>query len=120
MALFFNLDYVETLTPKDMVEALLFLQSGKSIPKSKLKFNLDKLKGRSFLLKPYPLLKLNIDHTYVAQYIKLAGRRDYSFYKQYGLKSLQLSYYPDINMDSIKYNPLLKITNKEIIFLYEE
>ena len=80
------------------------------------------LKGNSFILKP-ELLFQNIhqyDIYHVIQYIKLAGRRDYSFYKHYKSKSLQLSYYPDIEMGNIKHNPLLQITPTEIFFKFEE
>jgi predicted RNA-binding protein associated with RNAse of E/G family len=57
---------------------------------------------------------------YKAQYIRLAGRRDYAIYKYYGHKYLDLSYYLDINLDTIKNNPLTKITENKIYFKYEE
>jgi hypothetical protein len=76
--------------------------------------------GSSFLLNPEPLFKSNVDVLYIMQYIKLAAKRDYSLYKYYGVKSLPLSYFPDINLGVIKTNPLLKITPTEIFFEYEE
>jgi len=80
-----------------------------------------RLSGSSFLLKPDELFNIkNIDILYIQQYILLAARRDYSHYKLFGVKSLQLSYYPDINLSSIRTNPLLNVTNNEIIFKYEE
>jgi hypothetical protein len=78
--------------------------------------------GNSFLINPEPLFKIkkSVDILYIIQYIKLAAKRDYSLYKYYGVKSLQLSYFPDINLEVIKTNPLLKITPTEIFFAYEE
>lgn len=80
-----------------------------------------KMPGTSFILNPDPLFKIkDVDINYIVQYIKLAARRDYWLYKQAGVKSLQLSYFPDVRMEVIKTNPLLKITKTEIFFYYEE
>ena len=87
-----------------------------------LKYGLrNKLKGNSFLLQPEKLLSdKTTDILYIQQYISLAALRDYSLYSLYGIKSLPLSYYPDINLDSIKNNPLLNVTKTDITFKYEE
>ena len=78
------------------------------------------IKGTSYILNISPLFTLqDIDINYILQYVKLAARRDYTLYKLYGIKSLQLSYFPDINIQTIKHNPLLKITDTEIHFKYE-
>lgn len=80
-----------------------------------------RLTGNSFLLKPELLLNdKTTDILYIHQYILLAARRDYSHYKLFGVKSLPLSYFPDINLSSIRTNPLLNVTNQEITFKYEE
>ena len=82
--------------------------------------NID-LKGNSFILNPEPILgNSNIDTLFRIQFIKLAARRDYNLFKQYGYKRLDVSYFPDLIYDSIKHNPLLEITPKEIIFKTEE
>lgn len=76
--------------------------------------------GSSFILNLEPLLKLSdIDTIYIVQYIKLCAKRDYNMYKMFGVKTLDLSYYPDINLSAIKSNPLLQITKSEIHFKYE-
>ena len=87
-----------------------------------LKYGLHKkLIGSSFLLKPDSILKdTQTDILYIYQYLLLAARRDYSLYKLYGVKSLPLSYYPDIDLSSIRHNPLLNVINNELIFKYEE
>jgi hypothetical protein len=87
-----------------------------------LKYGLhNKLKGSSFILNPEKLFEdKTTDILYIYQYLLLAARRDYTFYKLYGAKSLPLSYYPDIDLSSIRHNPLLNVINNEIHFKYEE
>jgi hypothetical protein len=81
----------------------------------------NKLKGNSFLLHPDLILEdTNHDILYIYQYLLLAARRDYLHYKLYGVKTLPLSYYPDVDLSSISHNPLLKVTKNEIYFKYEE
>lgn len=120
--LFFNLDSIENLSTADMVPALKMLYSG-SIPKykhSKLKF-IKVRAGYSFLLNPEALFNdKSTDPSYISQYIKLAGRRNYGMYKLYKITYLDLSYYPEILLDKIKHNPLLTIANNKIYFKYEE
>lgn len=77
--------------------------------------------GTSYLLNPWDLFNdQSIDELFKVQYIKLAGRRDLALYKYNGYKGLQLSYYPELSMDAIKYNPLLDIKQHEILFKLEE
>lgn len=126
MTLFFNIENLEKESGVDSVRFITLLDSycNNKLPSRNNKYKPAKLtlKGSSYLLNPNPLFKLvkNIDINYIVQYIKLAGRRDYSHYKFYDSRTLQLSYYPDINLNNIKLNPLLKITNTEIFFYYEE
>ena len=77
------------------------------------------LSGKAFILNPEDLFSSKENDIYKAQYIILASKRDYFLYTKYGITSLQLSYYPDINIEKIKYNPLLNITKTDIGFLYE-
>jgi len=106
-----------------LVEILRLHFIRKSIPKnqySKIKpiFN---LKGNSFLINPAALFTdTTTDIVHKAQYIRLAGRRNYAIYKHYGYTYLDLSYYSDIDLNAIKSNPLLKITENKINFKYEE
>lgn len=79
------------------------------------------LHGNSYILNPEGLFEnKNIDILYKLQYIELAALRDYSMFRLYKSATLDLSYYPDIDISKIKTNPLLKILNNHIYFLYEE
>lgn len=120
--LFFDLDSLEKLDAITTIPALKLLYSG-SIPKHKRsRLNFVKLKtGGSYLLNPEALFNdKSTDPSYIVQYIRLAGRRNYGMYKLYKIKYLDLSYYPEILLDKIKHNPLLTIANNKIYFKYEE
>lgn len=126
MALFFNLETLEAQSCNNSAQFLSMLEFhyNKRLPANrftKLKPSKVSLAGNSFLLNPLDFFNdKNTDPSFRLQYVKLAARRDYNLYKQYGYKALQTSYFPDIKYDSIKYNPLLKITPTEISFKYEE
>jgi len=124
MTLFFNLQTLESKTQLDskkLVETLKLHFLNKTIPKNARTLRPIKLVGNSFILNAAPLFADKItDINYIAQYIRLAGRRDYVLYKLYGQKFLDLSYFLDIDLNAVKYNPLLTITNNKIHFKYEE
>jgi hypothetical protein len=126
MALFFDLQTLETKTRNDsrkLVETLRLHYLKKIAPKNvrDLVKPLSNLVGTSFLLNAKALFEdKTTDIVYKAQYIRLAGRRDYLLYKLYGYKHLDLSYFLDINVNTIKHNPLLTITENKIYFKYEE
>lgn len=120
MTLFFNWEKLDQETKGDPVKTVAILRAfnAKKLLKAGLR---DKLKGKSFLLHPSDILNdVTTDILYIYQYLVLAAKRDYSLYKLYGVKSLPLAYYPDINLGSIRNNPLLEVTNNEIQFKYEE
>jgi hypothetical protein len=124
MAIFFNLQTLENEAGSDSNKfvALLEYHYSKRVPYKYSKYKPSKvpLNGSSYLLNPAELFSdKSTDVLYKVQYIKLAARRDYSLYKLYKYKALQLSYYPDIVYDAIKTNPLLNITQSEILFKYE-
>ena len=124
MALFFNLQTLESQSDNDSNKfmAMLEYHYSKRLPSKYSKYKPSKvsLAGGSYLLNPLDLFNdKSTDILFKIQYIKLAGRRDYSLYKLYRYKALQLSYYPDIMLDAIKHNPLLNITQSEILFKYE-
>jgi hypothetical protein len=124
MAVFFNLQTLENEAGSDSNKfvALLEYHYSKRVPYKYSKYKPSKvpLNGHSYLLNPTELFSdKSTDVLYKVQYIKLAARRDYSLYKLYNYKALQLSYYPDIVYDAIKINPLLNITQSEILFKYE-
>lgn len=127
MVMFFNLNTLEEETlcdPIYLVTALHKFYKGQRLPKNIREVHkpIAKLKaGFSFLLNPTDLFNdKSTDPIYKAQYIRLAGRRDYQLYKQYGIKYLDITLYPDLDIDAVRYNPLLNITNKQINFIYEE
>ena len=124
--LFFDLDILEEGTrcdPQYLVTALYKFWRGTRYPRNSTeKYKpLTKLKpGSGFLLNPTEFFKDKaVESAYKAQYIRLAGRRNFALYKSYGIRSLDLSLYPDINIDAIVSNPLLTIANKQIHFKYE-
>lgn len=120
ITLFYNWKTVEIESkgnPFQAVDLLFKFYHGRILKYGLLR----KLKGSSFLLNPIKILsEKNVDILYVYQYLLLASQRDYSLYQLYGIKSLPLSYYPEIRLDSIKTNPLLEVTKTDIIFKYEE
>lgn len=125
--LFFNLSVLEAETKNDpqyLVTALYYWYTGKKIPKTlyeKYKPITKSLKGLNFLINPQDFFNDKItDTVYRAQYLKLAARRDYLTYKNYGITYLDMSFYPDLNISAIKYNPLIKHSNKKLYFKYEE
>jgi hypothetical protein len=125
MALLFNLNLLETETlcdAKNLVDMLRLHYSKKTIPRNfRSKKPLKNLLGTSFLLNPAPLFSdKTTDVIFKAQYIRLAGRRDYANYKYYGIKYLDLSFFQDIDLDAIKHNPLLTIKENKIYFKFEE
>jgi hypothetical protein len=125
MTFFFNIETLENVSCDNPVVFLSILQNfyHKKLPHRTKgpHYSRANMVGSSFLLNPEPLFKNKwVDILYKIQYIKLASKRDYALYKYYDIKSLQLSYFPDVNLEVIKTNPLLKITSKEIFFCYEE
>lgn len=120
MTIFFNL---ENLIKESKGNPLTIMSILKDYTNKRiLKYGLTrKLRGNSFLLHPLPLIEdKTVDVLYKIQYLKLAALRDYSMYSLYGIKSLILSYYPDLDINSIKTNPLLTITPTHILLKYEE
>jgi hypothetical protein len=79
------------------------------------------LTGYSYLINAKDFfLDSTTDVLFKSQYLQLAARRSYQQYKDLGYKQLDLTYYPDLKTDTIKYNPLLTIKNNKIYFKYEE
>lgn len=119
MTLFFNIEKVSKTAKNSPVKILQVLKDMNDRNPITKYYNL--LSGNSFLLNPVALFNnKTTDIMYIYQYVLLASKRDYAHYKLFGVKSLPLSYYPDIKLDSIRTNPLLNVTNTEIIFKYEE
>lgn len=126
MALFFNLDLLEKEAGTDDKKFLKLLQyhQRKTIvvpKKEKYKPLTKSLAGNSFILNPNPVLySTDRETSTLVQYIRLAGRRDLLLYRTYGIKYLDLSFFPDLNLQNIKNNPLLTITKNQIKFKFEE
>lgn len=124
--LLFNLHTLEALAKGDDKKLVWILYKWNRdkdiIQRYKDKYTLSKPlgPGSSYLINPSPIFKdKRTEPQYLAQYIKLAARRDLTLYKLYGLKSLLRSYFIDLNIENIKHNPLLEITPTEINFKYE-
>ena len=127
MILFFDLNKLEQYTAGNneyLVVALQKFYLGRTIPKNareKYKPIPQLTAGSSCLLNPEPLFSDTRTETiFKAQYIKLAGRRNYLDYKVFQEKSLDLTLYTDINLAAIKYNNLLTAQNNRLLFKYEE
>jgi hypothetical protein len=125
MALFFDIKLLEELACNDPYKFMALLEYHRSGGIAKSKFSRYKpatksLSGNSYILNPDRLFSdRTTDILFKIQYIKLAARRDFSLWKFHKYKSIQLSYYPDINLEAAKHNPLLIVTDKEIHFKYE-
>jgi hypothetical protein len=122
MALFFNLEKLEKDSQGSgfkLVSLLKYHWDKKPQPGLKVALNKN-YAGSNFILNPEPLFLSSCDVSYKIQYIKLAGKRDWFLYKTHGVTTLDLSYYPDINVSNISHNPLLTITNNTIKFKFEE
>lgn len=124
--IFFNLEILEEDTkcnPEYLVVALEKFWKGTRYPKNVHEKHkpLKRLSaGSGFLINPADFFKdKSVDIGYRAQYIRLAGRRNFLLYKTHGITYLDLSLYPDIHLDALKHNPLLTIANKQIYFKYE-
>jgi hypothetical protein len=120
----FNIIKLErgTKDVNEFMQELISWHKIRSGPKSKLlTYQGLNLAGRSFLISPDPLLyNKKIDIIHKVQYVKLAGRRDYSLYKLYEIRYLDLTFFPDINLPALKTNPLLSIETNKIHFKFEE
>jgi hypothetical protein len=75
--------------------------------------------GTSFLINEKELFNDSSLDVYKAQYIILAGKRDLNVYKEYKVATLDLSFFPDLQVEKIKNNPLLNIIQQQIKFKYE-
>ncbi len=115
MIIFFNLENIERASKYQehkMLEILNDMAKGKVLQTT--------MYGRSFLRNFEEMYRQRVDILFKAQYVHLAARRSYSNYKLLGQLSLDLSYYPEISKDVIKTNPLIKISNNQVNFLFEE
>lgn len=123
--LLFNLEKLEKICNRksELLQQVLHSYYYK-IPKKGIQNKLDKagtLAGFSFLLNPKDILNdKTTDILYIAQYIRLAAKRDYTLYKLYNIRYLDLSFYPDIDINKINHNPLLHIATNKVYFKYEE
>lgn len=122
MALFFDLQKLQEDSKGNALTlmSLLEYQWNKKQPRSfKVPFG-KSYTGNNFLLNPSPLFISTVDVSYKIQYVKLCALRDWFLYKTHGVTTLDLSYFPDVNVNLLKHNPLLTITNNTIRFKFEE
>lgn len=115
----FSLDKLLKLSKGNSNNIIKNLQEYYTAKKNKT-FIKHNLSGSEWIINPEPLFyRQEVDVGFRVQYILLAARRDFYLYRTYGNKSLLLSYFPDLEMEKIKHNPLLTITETEIKFKYE-
>ena len=79
--------------------------------------------GINWIINDYIVLQntQGVSIQQLAEYVGLCSLRKYSDYTVYGNKDLDLECVPPwIPSEVIYTNPLLKVTNKQIIFIYEE
>lgn len=122
MALFFDLQKLQEDSKGNAytLMSLLEYQWNKKQPRGiKVPFG-KSYTGNNFLLNPSPLFISTVDVSYKIQYVKLCALRDWFLYKTHGVTTLDLSYFPDVNVNLLKHNPLLTITNNTIRFKFEE
>lgn len=121
--IFFNIESIEKASKSDPIKLTKLIGFIAGLKKPAF-FNgtARSLVGYSFLTNAVPLCaNLEIhDPFHVAQYIRLAARRDYSLYKKYGVTYLDTSFYPELAFSAIKANPLIDIQQTKIYFKYEE
>ena len=122
MTLFFDINKLDKEASGSIIKFIAILKDHytKSIKKYSYINKYKSIHGNSYLLNPAPLFTAKIDKAYIIQYVKLAARRDYTLFKLFNIISLDLSYFPEINLEIIKHNPLLKIINNQIQFKFEE
>lgn len=100
---------------------LVYKQKPKSNKDRLLLFYNRDYSGDGYMLNPQGFLRFQSSYTdrEIAQYIMLAGHRNYSDYVIDGSKHLDLIKSP-ISADKIKENRLLTLEGNKIKFLYEE
>lgn len=99
---------------------LLKLTDNKSYKIRPILKSTTEISGTSYLLNLNDLLNDTVDDFYIASYIYLASYRNYADYKLLGIKYLDISLIPDINLERYKDNPLLSFEANKIKFKYEE
>lgn len=124
MTLFFDIQKLEKQAKGSDLKFLEILENHyqiSSLKKSSFK-KFKSINGTSYLLNPQALFTLSrsIDISYIVQYVRLASKRLYNDYAMFNEIGLNITFYPDIDLNLLKYNPLLKITNKYIYFKFEE
>lgn len=124
MTLFFDIQKLEKQAKGSDLKFLEILENHyqiSSLKKSSFK-KFKSINGTSYLLNPQALFTLSrsIDISYIVQYVRLAAKRLYNDYAMFNEIGLNITFYPDIDLNLLKYNPLLKITNKYIYFKFEE
>lgn len=76
----------------------------------------------AFLLQPKLLFenKIKAEMSEIYRYIQLASLRSYISYVESGISSVPLAWVEDdLDIDKLKFNRLLTITNTYIVFMYE-
>ncbi len=122
--MFFDIKTLQKESKNSPVKMIKMLENWylNKLPKNKRmmeNFSKVSLKGDSFILQPLALFSAQVDVNYKVQYLILIAKRDYMFYLLYGVKYLDLSYFPDLDINKIRGNPLMEVVNNKLYFKLE-
>lgn len=119
--MFFDIDILTKQCKGDSITMLKMLENYyfKKIPRSSKDvygFAKVRLKGYTWLPNPEKLFSSKADIRYKRQYLILRSKVNILMINEYGLDILDLSFYPDIDKESIRHNPLIEIKNNVLYF----
>ena len=119
--MFFNIETLRKQANDDPVLMLKMLENWfyNKIPKNILdskNFSKVSLSGDCWLPNPKKLFYSKVDPNYKFQYLVLIAKMDYLHYKLYKIEYLDLSFYPDLNLNKIKHNPLMRVEDNKLHF----
>lgn len=127
MTIFFNYTELIKLSNKGLICPIksLGLICGVYKPRTKLESilvddNKKIMNKTSFLIHPNRLVVSTSNIDYKLQYLALASYRDYTLYRLYKDASLPISFFPEFDIDKLKTNNTLIISDTSIKFKYEE
>lgn len=122
MTLFFSLEKLERISKGSDLAFLKNLETYFNIKcKGYPKYgNFKSLAGNAYLLNAQPLFNITIDPAYIVQYVRLAARRDYTHLALFNSISLDISFYPEIDFNKLRGNPLLTLKQNQLHFKFED
>lgn len=119
--MFFDIEALRKQANDDPALMLKMLENWyyNKIPKNerdRKNFSKVHLSGDSWIKEPKRLFFSKVDPIYKYQYLILCSKRNHLDYRLYGIEYLDLSYFPDLNINKIKGNPLLEVKDNKLHF----